>query len=205
MRGVQLHDVEPGLEGAAGGVTKGVDDRHDAGRRQRTRCRIVRGKRLGSGADWLPSTLLRRDRAAAVPWPRRARLSPGVRELRTRQRLLRVDEADAAREPLDVRVLVDPEVLRADAAVGGNGGRLRHHQRRAAGRARAEVHEVPVIRKTVDARVLAHRRDDDAVREGQSTKRQRIEQVRHGHILARNKEVACQQACRAERAALHTP
>src|SRR5436189_6022133 len=41
------------------------------------------------------------------------------------------------------------------------------------------MHEVPVVGESVLARVLAHRRDDDAVGESQRTKGQRIEEVRH--------------------------
>jgi hypothetical protein len=42
-----------------------------------------------------------------------------MRELDPGQRLLRVDEANDAREAGDVAVVVDAEILRADAPIGG--------------------------------------------------------------------------------------
>ena len=71
-------------------------------------------------------------------------------------------------------------------AVGGDRRRLGDHERRAAGRAGAEVDEVPVVGEAVDARVLAHRRDDDAVGERDGAQGQRIEEVRHPPRLRRD-------------------
>ena len=45
-------------------------------------------------------------------------------------------------------------------------------------RARAVVHEVPVARHAVDRRVLAHRRDDDAVGERHVAQPERLEHRR---------------------------
>src|SRR2546426_1801472 len=81
------------------------------------------------------------------------------------QRGTGVDELHDPLEPCDVLVLPDPEVLRRDAPFRSHGARFGEHQRGAADRARAEVHEMPIVREAVLARVLAHGRDDDAVAE----------------------------------------
>ena len=54
-----------------------------------------------------------------------------------------------------------------DAALGLDVGHLGDDEAGAAERAAAEVDEVPVVDGAVDGRVLAHRRDDDAVGEGE--------------------------------------
>ena len=92
---------------------------------------------------------------------------------------LRVDEADDAREHLDVLVLPDAEILRTDAAFRRDRGRFGEHQAGAADRAAAEMDEVPVVGEAVRARVLAHRRHEDAIGERDAADRQRIEQMRH--------------------------
>ena len=69
-----------------------------------------------------------------------------------------------------------PSAVTAAASVNTSAG--------AADAAAAEVHEMPVVGEAVGARVLAHRRDDDAVRQRQRAERQRIEEVRHTCIIA---------------------
>ena len=98
----------------------------------------------------------------------RARLAAGVRQLHARDAALRVNEADDAREHGDVLVFPDAEILRADAAFGRDRRGFGHHQPGAADGAAAEMHEVPVIGEPVVARVLAHRRDEDAIGKGES-------------------------------------
>ncbi len=179
MRGVDLDDVEAGIERARRGLAKAADDSRNLVERQRPRDRIALDERLIRRTDRLPAAVLRSNRARRLPGPARARLPAGMRELDTGQRLLRVDEANDAREAGDVAVVVDAEILRADAPIGGDGRRFGHHQRGAADGARGEMHEVPVVREPVNARVLAHRRNDDAVGQGQRTQGQRIEEMRH--------------------------
>ena len=106
-----------------------------------------------------------------------------MRKLNSGERSLRVNKVDDARQAADVSVVVDAEILRADPAGSHHRGGLGHHQRRPADRAAAEVNDVPVVRKPVHARVLAHRRDDNAIGERQRTDRQRIEKMRHPLIL----------------------
>ena len=63
---------------------------------------------------------------------------------------------------------------------GRHRGRLEDHQAGARQREVAEVDQVPVARRAVDGRVLAHRRDDDPVGKRQAAESQRVEQV-SGH------------------------
>src|ERR1019366_8385681 len=72
----------------------------------------------------------------------------------------------------DLRVGPEAEIDGRDASLGGGCCGLRHHEPCAPERARAQVNEVPARREPVDARVLAHRRDEDAVRDGQLPERE---------------------------------
>ena len=73
----------------------------------------------------------------------------------------------------------DPGVVGADPALGRDGARLGDHEPGAADRAAAEVHEVPLGRQAVRRRVLAHRRDGDAVAERHLAQPQRREEGAH--------------------------
>ena len=132
-------------------------------RGSRPRCRprpSARGRVAGvegraGRAERSPAAFRGCDRAGAFPGPLGRGLAAGVGELRAPHGALLADEARDAGELLDVLVLPDAEVLRRDAALGGHRDRLGEHQRRAADRAAAEVHQVPVARKAVVRRVLA--------------------------------------------------
>ena len=97
---------------------------------------------------------------------------------------LLVDEVDAAGERLDVGVLPDAQILRADPALGRDGGRLGEDHRGAADGARAQVDEVPVVGEAIDAGVLAHRRDENAIGERDPAQCEGVEQGRHPHSVA---------------------
>src|SRR5207248_8902173 len=90
-----------------------------------------------------------------------------------------VNETNDTPQRLHMSVAPDAKILRTDAALRQDRGRFSHHQSRAPNRATAEMDEMPVVRQTVAARVLTHRRDKDAVGELQIPNRERIEQVRH--------------------------
>jgi hypothetical protein len=76
------------------------------------------------------------------------------------------EEADYAREVLNVCVLPDAEVGGADAALGDDCGGFGEDGARAPNGASAEVDEMPVVGKAVFAGVLAHGRDGNAVTKG---------------------------------------
>jgi hypothetical protein len=78
---------------------------------------------------------------------------------------LAVHKVDDARERRLLRVVPQPRAAGRDAAFGCRAGHLHHHQRRAAQRARAQVHQMEVLHHAIDRAVGGHGRDDDAVLE----------------------------------------
>ena len=115
--GMDLGDVEPRRQRAAGGGAERRDDGVQLGSRQRPRLRITVRERRAGRPERLPAAR-GRHRAAAVPGRPSAALAAGVGELDARRRALRLDEADDARERVDVAIVVDAQVLGADAAFG---------------------------------------------------------------------------------------
>ena len=179
MRGVNLDDIEPGRQRATRGLLEGIGHRRDLRRVQRTRNRIAARECIAGGTDRLPAARRWRHGGAIFPGRGGASLASRVRELHAGRTALSVHEPYDALEHLDVIVFPDAEIVRADAPFGCHRGRFGEHERRAAHRAAAEMNEMPVVGEAVDARVLAHRRDDDAVGKGEAFERERVEEVRH--------------------------
>ena len=159
--------------------SKPASSRHAASRartrRARGPCRrgpsrAATGQPCANGsADGRERRPARPSRSGVVALPRqRARaLAPRVRELHAdlRARCARARSRRCASTPRRARrsyMPVQPCVMRPSRATSCH---LGEHEPRAADRAAAEVHEVPVVRRAVLARVLAHRRHDDAVGE----------------------------------------
>jgi len=90
-----------------------------------------------------------------------------------------VDEGRDLRQVLNVLVAVDAKVLRADSAGGFDRRRLGEDEPRASDRTAPEMDQVPLVREPVGARILAHRRDDDAIAHGHAPQRERLEQCSH--------------------------
>jgi hypothetical protein len=67
------------------------------------------------------------------------------------------------RESLDVRIAPNAMILRADAAFRRYGARFHDHSSGAPDSAAPEMHEVPIRRETIHARILAHRRHHDPI------------------------------------------
>jgi hypothetical protein len=86
-----------------------------------------------------------------------------------------MNESNDGAQRLGVIVTPNAEVLWADTAFRQDRGRLRHDQSRATDGATAEMNEMPVLRQPVSARVLAHRRDKDAIGKFDIANRERIE------------------------------
>ena len=85
-----------------------------------------------------------------------------------------------ARERVLAGVGIDAEAAMGDAAVPLDMGRFEHQQAGAGIRQHAEMGHVPVIGDAVVGAVLAHRRDDDPVRQCEIGKLDRREQsTRH--------------------------
>jgi hypothetical protein len=90
-----------------------------------------------------------------------------------------VNETSDAGEEFDVVVFPDAEILRADAGFRKNGGCFGENEAGPAYRAAAEMDKVSVVGESVGAGVLAHGRNEDAIREGEVTNLEGIEQMRH--------------------------
>ena len=106
-----------------------------------------------------------------------------MRELNPKRRAFALHEPTYSLKWSCVRIVPDAEVFRADTPVWCDCCSLGEDQPGAADRAAGQMHEVPVIREPIIARVLTHRRDGDAVIERQPAKRERLEQVCHAPIL----------------------
>ena len=163
VRGVYFDDVEAGLARARGGLLERAHDARDLRDVQRTRDRIVLRKRLGGRPDRLPAAVLWGHGALSGPGAPGAALAAGVRELHAGGAPCACTNRTIRRKRVDMRVLPDAEIFGADAPFGGDRGRLGEHQPGAADGPAPEMHEVPVVGEAIDARVLAHRRHDDAV------------------------------------------
>ena len=91
-------------------------------------------------------------------------------------------EARDARQRLDLPVIPDAEIARADPSLRRHRRCLDDHQRSAADSAAAVMHEMPVRRHAVACRVLAHGRDADAVGQDDVTQLEGFEQMGHGSV-----------------------
>ncbi len=103
-----------------------------------------------------------------------------MRELNAGAGALRIDETRDSLERLEMPFVPGAEILRRNPALGRDRGSLGEHQRRAANRPRGEMGEMPIVRVTVNARILAHRRNTDPVGEVNIAHAKLAEQVRHG-------------------------
>ena len=131
--------------------------------------------------DRSPAAFAFVERAAPAPWRVRARLAAGVGELNAGHGALRFDERRDAGEHGDMLVLPDAQVVRRDASFGRHGRCLSDHHRRTPDSATAEVYEVPVSGKTVNAGVLAHRAHHDAVAQREGAEGEGLEET-SGHV-----------------------
>ena len=91
---------------------------------------------------------------------------------------VRVDEVDDALPGVDLPLLPQARAAGRDPPVGRDAEHLGHHEPGAAERARAEVHEMEVVRVAVHGRVHVHRRDDDAILELELAETERHEHRR---------------------------
>ena len=93
----------------------------------------------------------------ADPRPMGAGLAPGVGQLNAGDSALSRDETGDALQRFDLFVVPQTEVFGGDSPVGGDRRGFRENQSGTAHRAAAQVHQMPVVGQTIDARVLAHR------------------------------------------------
>jgi len=80
-----------------------------------------------------------------------------------RIRIDAADEVDDAPQFLPMRLAPQAKAGRGDASSGADMRRLDHDQAQTGRSETAEMHEMPVLRESVDRAVLAHGRQRDAV------------------------------------------
>src|SRR5581483_9003591 len=126
------------------------------------------------------------DGASAAPRNVGRCLASGVRELNACDRALRFHELHDGSECARMFFRPDAAVPCGDASGRRDGARLDEDETGAAHRAAAEVNVMPFVGQAALARVLAHRRDEDAISERDLAKRVRREEVRHQVWLVRS-------------------
>src|SRR5216684_6681766 len=90
-----------------------------------------------------------------------------------------MNKPDDSRQRLNMIVHPDTQVLRTDPALGKNCGCFGKHQSSTAYCPTAKMHKMPVVRISVSAGILAHRRNKYAVCKRNIPNRERIKQMSH--------------------------
>ena len=161
---MNFDDGETGAQGADGGGGEIADYFFNSLLVERGGRRVVGGREGdGAGSNGLPAAFGCGEERAGSPRHARAGFASGVGELNAGERALGAEESGDARKEFDVVVFVDSEILRGDAAFGGDGAGFGEDEGGAADGARAEMNEVPIVGETVGAGILAHRGNHDAV------------------------------------------
>jgi len=182
---VQLDGVDPQPVRPLRRGDEGIPDAIHPGAVERRRCVIPRRKRRGRRRDDLPTICIaRRDLLATLPRDFGRRLAAGMREL-DRDR-----HVGPAPHPLERPrhrrlggVVPQPDVAIGDPPLGQHRGRLDRQQRGARQREMTQVDHVPVGHAAIDRRILAHRRDHDAIGELHRAEAERFEQSGSGHRI----------------------
>ena len=138
---------------------------------------LPNGRALGAMVGHPPSA--HGNAALSGPGAINAGFSPGVGELNAGDRALPFDEARDPLQRFEVFVAPDAKILRGDPPFGRDRRRFGENQAGAADRARGQMGEMPIIGKTVFARVLAHRRNADAIGKRDAAQSELAEQMRH--------------------------
>lgn len=172
MGRVDLDNIEAGLDGTLGGLDPVLLQLLN----------VLKSQSLGDGVDGVlgdgrgsddlvgpAADLLGGDGVGAQPRSDARRLAAGVCELDGNLLVLAVGKGGDALEGLDLAVLPETEVLGRDTTVGLHGGGLHDAQAGAALDDATQVCEVPVVGVAILGRVLAQRREEEAVLEGGAT------------------------------------
>lgn len=161
---VKFEGFESGGEGAACGLGERFDDGVDSSEGERFGRPFLRAKWNVAGSNSLPSPGFQRYLSAIVlPWNVAACFSSGVRNLNAGNRAVLLNESRDALEHRDVFVFVDSMIAGANASACFYRSGFDDDKSSTTHGAAAEMDEVPIGRKSIVARVLAHRRNGDAV------------------------------------------
>src|SRR5258708_3575757 len=180
MSGVNLNDAEARFTGTTCGGGESRNDVLNTIDRERSGHRIASGEsQRARGHDIVPTPFTFGDRSMACPRRVRAGLAAGMRQLHPGHAALLMNKPRDSSQRLDVFVHPDAQVLRTNPALRKNCSCFGKHQSSATDRPAAQMHEMPVVRVSVRAGVLAHRRNKYAVRKRNIPNRERIKQVSH--------------------------
>jgi hypothetical protein len=127
--------------------------------------------------DFAPASFSVRQHSITFPRAAGAAFTSSVSELHAGDAALLMNKTSDAGQFIDVFVLPDAEILRADAAFRQNGRSLRQNESSTAHSTTAEVNEMPIIGEAVFAGVFAHGRDEDPVGESEIAQLKRVEQM----------------------------
>nr|GEU28584.1 hypothetical protein [Tanacetum cinerariifolium] len=184
VRGMDLDGVDADVRRPARRCREAVADAAQAVLVERGGRHVVVADRHGGRRDRLPAVRLAGgDLQTALPRPLHRRLAARVVQLhRNRHGRPAPHRFQRAAHGGGRGVVVQAHVGMADAPFRQHGRRFDGEQRGARLRQLAQVHLVPVVHAAVGGRVLAHRRDHDAVLQREIADVQRCKQLwgRHG-------------------------
>src|SRR6267142_2639745 len=204
MSSVKLNDAEAGFTGTACGGGKSGDDAVNSVDGERSGHRIAIGERqCARSDDIIPASITFGNRSVACPRRVSAGLATGMRQLHPSHAALLMNKPDDSSQRINVIIHPDAQVLRTDPALGKNGSCFGKYQPCTAYCPAAQMHEMPVARVSVSARVLAHRRNKYTVRKRNIPNRERIKQVSHRVYAAflhlNNSDDCLVRLCHADR------
>jgi hypothetical protein len=157
MRAVNFNHLKTREESAAGCRHEGIDNDPYFRICQLERRRIVCAKGQRAGSDGRPSALRFRNKHPTFPRYTATRLPSGMRDLDSRNGALLLDKRSDSTQLNDVVVLPYSQIGRCDSPARFNGRRLCKDQAGAPDRPATEMNEMPTIRESILARILAHR------------------------------------------------
>src|ERR1700676_1320427 len=140
---------------------------------------VICERQCARGNDIVPAPLTYGDRSVGFPRSVGAGLAPGMTQLHSSHPALLMNKPDDPSQRLNVIVRPDTQVLRTNPALGENCSGFGEHQSSTADSTAAQMHEMPVVRVSISAGILAHRRDKYAVRKRNIPNCERIEQMSH--------------------------
>src|SRR6266850_4792804 len=189
---MDLEDVEAGHVGARRSFAPLDRQIAHLVMRQRARYRRLLGVGHRAGRNQFPAFpikdlgLIATERLAALPRARQPRLAAGVTELDAGNRAVGLDEGCAPRQRRNKPIVPEPGIADRAAAIARDLGGFHDDKPCAALCVLAGVDEMPVGRKTLDRRILMHRRHDNTVLEAHASDRERSKQhgLCHGILVS---------------------
>ncbi|MCY1437681.1 hypothetical protein D9M71_538520 [compost metagenome] len=182
MGKVQFYPLEAGITRTAGGIDEVLLDPGDIVQRHFAwHFRQVRAKGNGRRGNGLPAArVVGGNVVVTLPRAVGAGLAPGVGDLDTRHGTGSLDGLHHRYERLSVGIAPDTGATGGDAPFRCHRSGFNHQQAGTATGQAGQVHVVPVVDHAVLGHVLAHRRNGDAVAQGDVLEAVRFEQGGHG-------------------------